>query len=264
MISKEISVVLSDAIELIIPQRCIICGAGTAGSSYKSLTRCYDSVVRIREDYNQRSSRLSLCRKCLLDLVRIEDIDRWNFCLSNPVPNDPYPELPLYIGFSYEGIMRRIVTNLKFRGKFECGFLLGLLLGKCLKEDGVEVDMIVPVPLHGKRLKERGYNQAELIAYTVGKMLGKPVINDVLSRKVYTSKQSELRDVNDRISNIKDAFEVNKDWDLSSSTVLLVDDVATTGFTMHEVASSLLDSGCKKVLCCAASGNRLIKNADRF
>lgn len=264
MILGELSVSFADAVELLLPSRCIICGSNTSGNSYESLSKSYKKIVSGRTDINERLSSLNVCSKCLLNIIRIEPIDRWNFCLSNPMNNDPYPNMPLYIGFSYDGIMRRMITNLKFRKKFELGFFLGLLLGKCLKEDGVNVDMIIPVPLHNRRFKERGYNQAELISYAVGRFIGKPVFTNILMREAYTSRQTELKDINDRIQNVKNAFAVSSEWDLSGLTILLIDDVATTGFTMHEAASVLMASGANKVLCCAAAGNRLIKNADRF
>ncbi len=244
------------AIELLLPVKCVICGKSTSYSLHENLDCCYKRI--------SGKDRIHVCRTCLVNLVSVDTKERWNFCLSNPVPNDPYPELPLYIAFSYDGIMRKIVTDLKFRNKKECGYLAGMLLGKMLKDDGVKADMIIPMPLHSQRLKERGYNQAEIIAYSVAQMNNIPMINSILLRDRYTERQSEIKDVNERIENVSKAFVAAENWDINGSKIILVDDVVTTGFTMHEAASVLLKNGASKVLCCAVAGNRLLKNADRF
>ncbi|MCQ2481877.1 MAG: ComF family protein [Clostridia bacterium] len=245
-----------EAVELLLPVKCVICGKSTSYSQHESLDRCYRRITG--------RDRMHVCNKCLVNLVSEDSKERWNFCLSNPVPNDSYPELPLYLAFPYDGIMRKIITNLKFRDKRECGYLAGMLLGKMLKDDGVNADMIIPMPLHPRRLEERGYNQAEIIAHSVAEMNEIPMITGVLLRERYTERQSEIKDVNERISNVSHAFTVAENWDITGSTIILIDDVVTTGFTMHEAASVLLNNGASKVLCCAVAGNRLLKNADRF
>lgn len=247
----------------ILPHRCVVCGRDTSFCFRTMAASCYKSVVSLREKEEERESNLNICSQCLTEFVPLNSDERWNFCLSNPLPNDQFPNLALYIAFNYEGIMRRVVTNMKFRGRYQCGFWIGILLGSLLKNDGVKVDAIVPMPLHSKRLKERGYNQAELIAYAVSVILGVPMLSDVLRRVKYTERQTEIQGNDLRIKNVSQAFKVSKDWDVNGCTILLVDDVVTTGFTFHEAASALQNNGAK-VLCCAAAGNRLLKNSERF
>ena len=133
-----------------------------------------------------------------------------------------------------------------------------------MAEDGIAADIVIPVPLSSGRLRERGYNQAAEIAKPVSSLLGIAFAPDALIRKRNTGKQSELKLGFDRYDNVRNAFAVSDAWDVEGLTVILTDDVATTGFTMHEAAVALYEAGAAKVLCAAFAGNRLVKNAEPF
>ncbi|MCR5327901.1 MAG: ComF family protein, partial [Saccharofermentans sp.] len=86
----------------------------------------------------------------------------------------------------------------------------------------------------------------------------------LLIRTKDTNRQAEIRDANERANNVTGAFAVSDDWDVTGLTVLLVDDVATTGSTLHEAATAIKKAGADKVLCVAFAGNRQVKNAEPF
>lgn len=113
----------------------------------------------------------------------------------------------------------------------------------------LDIDFVVAVPLHKKRFAERGYNQAEIIASILARKINKN-LEDILIRKKRTVQQAKLKR-EDRIKNLKDAFEIKKNLnlDLVNKKVLLVDDVFTTGTTLNEVAKVLKENGVKIIKC---------------
>ncbi|MFA5211365.1 MAG: ComF family protein [Patescibacteria group bacterium] len=111
----------------------------------------------------------------------------------------------------------------------------------------LDIDFIVPIPLHKKRFAERGFNQSEIIAKILAKKINKPVLN-FLKRNRYTLQQAKL-DREGRLKNLEDSFEIikNIDFDLENKNILLVDDVFTTGTTMGEAAKILKQNKIKIV-----------------
>lgn len=105
---------------------------------------------------------------------------------------------------------------------------------------------IIPVPLHPKRLRERGYNQAEVIAKGLAESMGVPVITDVLLRNVYTQTQTKKNRI-ERLKNMSGAFAVSNPKKVSNGHILLVDDVITTGATLETCAHALLEATDVKV-----------------
>lgn len=100
------------------------------------------------------------------------------------------------------------------------------------------IDSIIPIPLHPRRYAERGFNQSEILAKTIGQTLGKEVLSDAIFRVKYTKNQARLNK-KEREDNIRDAFELNKKYDYKNKVILLVDDVFTTGATMGECGKLL-------------------------
>lgn len=118
-----------------------------------------------------------------------------------------------------------------------------------------EIDLIVPVPLHPKKLRERQFNQSEVLASYLAKRLDKKIVKDKVKRIKYTMPQTELKR-DERIKNVDGAFLAKDGHDLKGKTILLIDDVFTTGATLHECAKALKNAGAKKVVAFAlARGN---------
>ena len=249
---------ISRIMGMMLPPVCDICGkladADTRMTGYGSI---------YRKAFGDETS-LHICGKCLSALCPQNADERWFLCLSEPYATDPIPAQRLYIPFPYEGSAGRMVSAFKFGGKRELARLAGVLTGALMAEDGIYADIVIPVPLAPGRLRERGYNQAAEIARPVSSLLGIAIGEDALVRVRNTGKQSELKMGFDRYDNVHRAFAVSDDWDIEGLTVILIDDVATTGFTMHEAATALYEAGAAKVLCAAFAGNRLVKNAEPF
>lgn len=151
----------------------------------------------------------------------------------------------------YEGVLRGLCLALKFAGERAAAAPLSQYLIQQVFDRGLseKVDAVVPVPLHPLRRFQRGYNQAELLARPLARALGKPLWNDVLRRRRRTQAQSELSAAQRR-SNVEDAFEVRPRAvaRLEDRSLLLVDDVMTTGATLAACAKALKRAGAKSVL----------------
>lgn len=150
----------------------------------------------------------------------------------------------------YQGLLRRCLIHLKFYGALPLGAALGRLL--CahpqLRECGA--DCIVPVPLHARRLAERGYNQALELARPLRDVLGVPLLPELLIRTRATDPQTG-GSFGQRHANIKGAFAGRAA--VRGRIVLLVDDVITTGATLRAATHALLDAGAARV-CVAVMG----------
>lgn len=257
-VSDEIREVFRGAADLILPYRCEICGDVSDTED-----RFGNYAVLYKNLYSQ-DPELHICGKCLSSINASEEDKRWFLCLSNPVVNDPCPGLALYMPFTYKGLVERAIPKIKFGGKIELARLFGCLLGSALSNEHISADLIVPVPLSPERLAERGFNQASEIAYPVAKLNNIPFADDVLVRIKETKRQSEIMDINKRAFNVSGAFGVSDNWDVTGMTVIVVDDVVTSGATLHEAAVALYNAGASKALCAAFAGNRNVKNAEPF
>lgn len=148
--------------------------------------------------------------------------------------------------FEYTGGMRRAILDFKFKNCRAYAPLLADMMREYLDSYDIwaEFDYIIPVPLHESRLKERGYNQAELLAAHVSEYLKIPMRTDILFRIRATKRQSSLKRI-DRVLNVKGAFECVKD--LSDKKILLFDDICTTGNTLLSCASELEKAGAQTI-----------------
>ncbi len=132
---------------------------------------------------------------------------------------------------------------LKYKGRNDIGYFLGKQFGLQLAKSELykPLTAIIPVPLHPKRMQERGYNQAEVIARGISEAMGLPVVPDVLLRNVYTQTQTRKTRL-ERMSNLSGAFILNNPEKIKGEHILLVDDVVTTGATLETCAQTLLSS----------------------
>jgi ComF family protein len=140
--------------------------------------------------------------------------------------------------------VRRLVQELKFRNKLHLARLLGQLMGSRLAAQEAGVELIIPVPLHRKRLCERGYNQALELAHAMAKQLNVPIDMESCVRTRATAAQSELSS-EQRQKNVRGVFSLRKP--IAAKTVAIVDDVMTTGATVTELARVLRQSGVQEV-----------------
>ncbi len=150
----------------------------------------------------------------------------------------------------YEHPVDDLVRRLKYQGVIANARVLGVLLAQAARERGAVMPrLLVPVPLHAARFRERGFNQATAIARYAGRMLGIPVMRHAVRRVRDTPSQTAL-DVHERRRNMRGAFAVaNRSARLvvEAGHVAIVDDVMTTGSTLQELRAVLLDAGVRKV-----------------
>ncbi|MCL5017463.1 MAG: ComF family protein [Patescibacteria group bacterium] len=108
--------------------------------------------------------------------------------------------------------------------------------------------IIIPIPLHKDRERERGFNQSELIAKIICKKTGASININALKRIRFTKTQAELKDPEERMKNVKDCFALIDPNEVKNKNIILVDDVFTTGSTINEAVKNLKQAGAKKII----------------
>lgn len=142
--------------------------------------------------------------------------------------------------FHKDGLVQNLLHNLKYRGQEEIGVELGKWLGQELQQSTKyqDVDVVIPVPLHKRRMRERGYNQVEKFGIEIAKTLNAEYINCVLKKISYNKKQSKHERRN-RWRNTVETFGTQKESLLINKHILLVDDIVTTGATIESCINVL-------------------------
>ena len=149
--------------------------------------------------------------------------------------------------FRFEGVIRKAIHEFKYRNlRAIAGRLADLMGDYLIGADAVPGDVLVPVPLHSKRLKERGYNQSALLAKELSRLTGLPVNDGCLIRNCYNVPQAKTRNVEERRQNVVGIFTC-KNKDLRDKKVLLIDDVTTSGATLNACAAALKAAGAMSV-----------------
>ncbi|MCU0409982.1 MAG: ComF family protein, partial [Bacteroidales bacterium] len=144
--------------------------------------------------------------------------------------------------------IRKLIHELKYKGRKEAGTMLGDLYGRILSDSGFMegIDIIVPVPLHPARQRERGYNQSDCIASGISAATRLPVRNDIIKRVERRGSQTQHGRY-DRWENVKGLFIVSKPEAIAGKHLLVVDDVVTTGSTMEACVNVLHETADVKV-----------------
>lgn len=220
--------------QLLYPKRCVRCGK--------------------RGDY--------ICDTCFAGIAFLEH-QLCGVCQKGSIDGMTHPKCRtrygidgIFSAIKYKGIVKKLLYQFKYPPYLsDLKGILGRLLyeGVIQEEAFVKISLdtrvfIVPVPLHTARERKRGYNQAELLARDFSYRLKTPFLS-VLERSKMTKPQFDLRK-EERIRNVIDAFSVKENFKrrLSGATVILIDDITTTGATLRECAKVLKKSGVKKVI----------------
>jgi len=153
-----------------------------------------------------------------------------------------------FLHFTKGGRTQRLIHHLKYEGKKEIGIYLGKLYGQALREAPVfrEATLIVPVPLHPRKERQRGYNQSDLFARGLSEAMGIPWLKNGLKRSEHTATQTKKSRL-ERFDNVEKAFAVPRPEKIEKQHVLLVDDVITTGATLEACALKILEVPGTKV-----------------
>ncbi|MFT3766723.1 MAG: phosphoribosyltransferase family protein [Minicystis sp.] len=171
-------------------------------------------------------------------------------CVPAVLPAAPEPAsggAPPVIAFAlFGGAVAEALRRLKYAGRSDLAGPLGHLARRAARAAHLDVDVVIPVPLHPARLAERGYNQAALLATEVARELAVPTSALALARTRHTPQQARL-DRAARLGNVTGAFRVRLPAQVRGRRVLLVDDVSTTGATLSACATALRDAGAAAV-----------------
>jgi ComF family protein len=165
----------------------------------------------------------------------------------NPVSRIFWGRVPVKAGTSLfhleKGSAYRVLLHdLKYRDNRRAGFYLGRLLGLAVKQAFLsDCDLLIPVPLHRKKLNQRGYNQSELIARGVSEVTGIPLGSHLIRRTRHQRSQTQMSR-QERFENMASAFALCEDPpDLNGRKILIIDDVVTTGATLEACSQVLID-----------------------
>ncbi len=158
---------------------------------------------------------------------------------------------PLGIGgirsvYYYEGAVKDAITQLKFHNLKSVAPFLANAMFDFMRSHLYDAEVIIPVPSHAKRLRERGYNQAELLAKALASLLDLPTDVKALRRKSLVRPQSSSSSREERRMNVAESFICSGD-SIAGKCVLLVDDVCTTGYTLEACARELRNAGASEV-----------------
>ena len=148
--------------------------------------------------------------------------------------------------FRFEGVIREAILQLKYRNLRALGETLARLLSDFLTANPIPGEVLVPMPIHDKRLRERGYNQSSLLARELSKLSGLPMVDNSLTRQRHALPQTQTKTADERRNNVAGAFTC-RDQKLKGSQVLLIDDVATSGATLDACATALKAAGAISV-----------------
>jgi ComF family protein len=219
--------------DVLFPPLCVVCENLLTGEEEHVCASCFSAIRPVLEtDPTYQDSRRKLTSTGIIS------------------------DLVAAYYFEPGGPLQTIVHHVKYNGMTSLGTALGRRLGERVKLDrpGEKVSGIIPVPLHFSKRRERGYNQSEVICRGIASVLDVPVAASVVLRRVYTQSQTKLNS-EERQRNVAGAFSIQRQssFMLKDATLLLVDDVVTTGATMQSCAQVLIEGGAKRVIGCAVA-----------
>ncbi len=190
-----------------------------------------------------------LCTYCLHGLPRT-NFHRFR---ENPVEQTFWGRVLLegatsFLFFSKGGKVQQLMHAIKYRNQKKAGFFLGELFGREIAhtEPFSACKLIIPVPLHPKKLRKRGYNQSEIIGRGMGKTMNIPVRTDILMRRLHSDTQTRKSRYN-RWINVRNIFSLKNQGAIYGRHILLIDDVLTTGATLEACIQTLNVAGELKI-----------------
>ena len=214
-------------LDALYPLECAGCG----GSSKIICDRCVEDLPLLVPPY---------CRVC----AAYSDFELCQACASSGRRFDG-----VRAPYRYEGSIRQAILALKYGGIKAAAPQLGDMLAEYLESNPLPGDLMAPVPMHTSRRRERGYNQAELLARRVAGRCDVPYYGDLLARTRQVDPQAGMTSAVSRATNVADSVVVVRPSQVHGRRIILVDDVATTGSTLNACAAALKDAGAASVWC---------------
>ncbi|KKP37063.1 MAG: amidophosphoribosyltransferase [Candidatus Peregrinibacteria bacterium GW2011_GWF2_33_10] len=152
--------------------------------------------------------------------------------------------------YEKEHLIQKLIKTFKYRFIKDLNIFLGDFLIKIIKKDisNFQNYILIPVPLHNKKLRWRGFNQSELLAKHIADDLKINIDKNTLKRIKHTKPQAEL-ERNERLNNLKNAFAITDQSKIYDKKIILIDDIATTLTTLNECAKTLKNAHAKEIIC---------------
>uniref|UniRef100_A0A7V4TIG9 ComF family protein n=1 Tax=Candidatus Caldatribacterium saccharofermentans TaxID=1454753 RepID=A0A7V4TIG9_9BACT len=234
---------MDSLLHFFLPQHCVVCGTYVAlPSRFPLCERCQSSVAYLREGVCFRCGRtvphpgILLCHVCRRF--------RYHFEFARAVS-------------AYTSPVREALHAFKYGGVVSLAGFFGLLLVRYCEEFPflLDVDGVLPVPLHPSREKTRGFNQSLLLAQEVGRAFRLPVLARSVLRVKPTLPQVGLK-AKERRQNVRGAFRVRRKEDILGKRILVIDDVLTSRATAESLAQTLKDAGCRSVMVLAVASGK--------
>lgn len=233
-----------DLLDFVYPQHCVICKKYLKREERDVCEVCWNSLVTLPDPF---------CPYCK-SLMEPGDL-KCSFCESagkisenNKLLSAGSMGMVRSLG-RFDDYYKELIHQFKYRKRIPLGKRLGQRLGETINGDSdfLNSDLLIPVPLHKSRYRERGFNQSEIVAEEIGKITGLSVLKNVLKRKKNTKDQTNLS-FQQRAENVRGAFVVTEPELINGKKIILVDDVITTGATLSECARMLKQAGAEKIL----------------
>lgn len=174
-----------------------------------------------------------------------------NECLTKIDYPDGAPRQYIFAAAAYhDAYVKKTIWLLKYRGVKLLAKPMAELITRRIFKNNVRYKnyIIIPIPLSKKRLRERGFNQSELIAKHIAAKMSIMIKTDVLYKKIHTESQVSIKDRAKRLNNIKGSFAVKNREAVKNKNIILIDDVCTTGATISEARKVLREAGAKKII----------------
>jgi ComF family protein len=190
-----------------------------------------------------------ICTSCILELPKTEigfstSQELQTRFASNPQIKRVYS----YLKYAKGGHVQELLHNLKYKNRQDIGVFMGNLFGQQIKSQAAKlnIDLLLPIPLHPKKKILRGFNQSDLIAQGLSEILDVPHETTLLIRKKATESQTRKSRI-ERFENVENVFEVIDRTKVTGRSIGIVDDVLTTGATLEVCASALINAGAKDI-----------------
>ncbi len=227
--------ILKGLADVVFPPRCIACSAFLMEDGVSFCPDCFEGI---------KFNRSPLCSRCGIPFDEAGKEDHiCGECLSSA----PAFSVARAVG-RYETVLMDVIHKFKYGGKTSVGQKLGKLMAEFVYPafNIMDYSLIIPVPLHPRRLRQRGFNQAVILAGEISRHFSMSLDFLSLKRVVFTESQASLGKEK-RASNVKAAFAVADAGKVMGQKIILVDDVITTGSTVNECARALLKNKAEEV-----------------